>query len=357
MHDIICVMRILILGSDEAAKKFFTYFSELDKNNIVFSTAKDCGYVEFDGVDDVVEFVCANEINFVLITDEEYINQGISEILSARNISVFSPSIDAIELCVSRNNAKRFMHKNKIPTSRFQIFEKPNAAIDYIKAMTHPYAIKPDFKSYQEGSRFFETFKQGQDMINDLFSKGNKKIIIEDYIEGKNVSVWVLSDGYSAKILGTSAKYQNDIAYFEPEFLSEEIKEKMFNNAILPTIHAMSENGEEYIGILGFDFMLDRFNNFYLVNYNSFFDDINVDFYTKGFDINWLDVFESTIVGDVFLKFDFNEAKKNNYMLTIRDNEKIHFIEAKRKSTLELYLDELSLNKEIYDEAQKVWNY
>ena len=289
----------------------------------------------------------------VLILDIDLINIGLQEAISSLNISAFAPSIDASAIVSSKSYAKKFMHKNKIQTPKFFIAEKPQLAVDYFKTISKPQAIKPDSNSYQECPKFIETQNQIQKIANEFFSNGNKRIVVEDYIEGKNISIWTLSDGYSVKIIGTSAKYQNNIALFEPEFLNDEIKEQIYNNAITPTIQALSNQDEEYIGILGFDFILDRNNEAHLIGYNHFFDDINVDFYAKGFDVDWAEIFDSTLIGDVFQKFEI--TPKNQYMLTIRDEEKIHFISANTKANLEKYLKDLDFNMDEYYEAKKLW--
>lgn len=346
-------MRILILGSDYSAKKFYSFFRK-DKENIVFTTIPSlANYINFENAQDIVEFCQANDINFVLIIDKDLINEGIQETLSSIGITAFSPSIDAIAICSSKSYAKKFMYKNKILTPKFQIIEKPQAAIDYFKTVQIAQALKPDYNSYQECPQFCETQNQVQKTAFKLFSNDNKRIVMEDYIEGKNISLWVLSDGYNAKIIGTSAKYQNNVALFEPDFITEELKEKIFNEIIMPTINALSSQDEEYIGILGFDIVLTSDNKTYLIGYNSFFDDIDVDFYLSS-NFDWLKIFESTIIGDVFQKFDFKQV--DEYMLTIRQNEKIHLISAKTKNGIERYLSELDFDLSEYFEAKKIWN-
>ena len=348
-------MRILILGTNYSAKIFYNLFKK-DKNNIVFSTLTNKDFcVDFRETKDIVEFCEANEINLVLIIDEEYINLGLQEILSSKNISAFSPSIEAIGICASKSAAKKFMYKNKIKTPKFLIAEKPQVAVEYFKQTNTPQVIKPDNHSYQECSLACETLNSAQKIINDFFNSGNKKIVIEDYIEGKNISIWVLSDGYSAKIIGKSAKYQNDIAYFNPEFIDEQLENRIYNEIIMPTIRALSTQDEEYIGILGFDIVLTYDNDLFLLGFNSFFDDINVDFYAKGYDINWAEVFDSVIIGDVFLKYQFKP--KNEYMITIRQDEKIEFLSDKTKTNLKRYIKELEFNTVELEEALKRWKY
>ena len=348
-------MRILILGNNYSSEVFFRFF-EKNSDNIVFSTIPNFkNYISFNDSQDIIDFCEANDINLVLINDEEYINQGIQEAISSINISAFAPSIDAVAICSSKSYAKKFMHKNKILTPKFFVAEKPQLALDYFKTTFLPQAIKPDSNSYQECLKFCETQKQAQSVINEFFANGNKRIVVEDYIEGKNISIWAITDGYSAKIIGTSAKYQNNVALFEPDFITEELKEKIYQEVIMPTINSLSNQDEEYIGILGFDFILTRENEVYLLGYNSFFDDINADFYTKGFDVDWAKVFDSTIVGDVFQKFEFEPIENN--MLTIRQNEKIHFISASTKNNLKKYLKELDFDLDEFNEAEKIWKY
>ena len=105
-------MRILILGNDNSAKKFFDLFKK-NKENIVFSNIlTNDNYIDFDDNQDILDFCEANEINLVLIADIELINQGLQEALSSIGTSAFAPSIDAITICSSKSYAKKFMHKN-----------------------------------------------------------------------------------------------------------------------------------------------------------------------------------------------------------------------------------------------------
>lgn len=347
-------MRILILGDNHAACRFCELFSK-DKNNIVFSVLKGAkSFVELASIEDIIDFCAANVINFVLITENKYLKYNLAENLAEFNTSVFAPTNEASLITVSKVQAKRFMYKNKIPTPKFNIVEKTTVASDYIKQAGLPLVIKPDNSNFKECPIFVETNKQAQSAVETLFNNGNSKIIIEDYILGKNLTLWTISDGFSAKIIGSSAKYQNNVAYFEPDFLTYELKEKITDKIINPTISALSACGNEYTGILGFDVMIDRSNNPYLVNYNSFFDDMSVDFFTQ-YNLNWLEVFESTLVGDVFSRFNFETPV--NLMLTLRFGDEIELISAKTKSALKTYLSEMEYDLKDYCEAKNLWKY
>lgn len=348
-------MRILILGNNYSALSFLKLF-EKDKNNLVFSTIRTAkNYINYSTANDIIEFCEANDINFVLITDKNYIDLNLEEYLLEKNISVFSPTQEASEICVSKAYAKKFIYKNKIKTPKFMVFEKPHLAIEYFNSTSTPQAIKPENNSHQECTQFCETYSQAQKIVNNLFFTGNKKIIIEDYIEGKNINVFTISNGYEARIIGTSTKYQDDIAFFEPDFIDENLKNEIQNTIIDPTIKALLRQENEYIGVLGFNIILTSNNELYLIGYKNFFDDLNVDFYTKNANIDWLKVFNDCISGDIFLKHEFKS--NNDYMLILRENEEINFISAKTKNNLKRYLKELNHDTNLYNEAEKLWKY
>ena len=348
-------MRILILGNNYSGKAFLNYLKE-DKENTVFSDSNEYDYkVNFSDFNDIAEFCEANEINIVIPTEEKYVSDVLEKKLNNLNTIYFAPNEEAFEICRYKSLAKRFMYKNKIQTPKFFISEKLQTSYDYLKTAYYPIAIHPDKKSYVEGVKFAETLNQAQKYVNLLYDSGNRKIVFEDYIEGRNFIFWTISDGYSAKVIGICAKYEDSVSYFEPQFLNEEIKKEVIENIINPTILNLSLENTEYVGILGFDVIVNTDNTSYLMGYKGFFDDISVDFFLKGFDINWLDVFESCIKGDIFLKYDFKHD--NEYMLTLRQNDRIETISANTKTNLERYIKELDIDDTEYKEAKRIWKY
>ncbi len=346
-------MRILILGTNYCAKRFFDVFSKNKENDVfsMFSFTKN--YIDFKENEDIVDFCTANDINLVLATQENFITSYLTEELSENNITVFAPTLEALEISSSKAFSKRFMYKNQILTPKFFVAEKPVAALDFIKTSDFPIAIKPDNHSFQEGTLFCQTKKEAIQTIEKFFDTGNKKIIIEDYIEGKNISVWTLCDGYRAKITGINTKYQNDIAFSKENLIKEGLKTKIEQQIITPTIEALVADNREYVGILGFDIIIDKNSTPILVGYNSFFDDISVDFFVENAKADFEDIFISTVVGNVFMKEILPE--NTDFMLTYRKDEKINFIKAKTKSNLLKILNETNIDIKELDEARKIW--
>lgn len=349
-------MRILILGNNKSALSFLELFNQ-NKNNIVFSTILNHeSFIDFTTNYDIVDFCLANEIDLVLITENKHILSYLGEELIENNISVFAPSFKANEITYSKTFAKKFMHKNNILTPKFFIAEKIQSAYEFAKINNYPLVIKPDIRNSKETVKFAQTLSEYQKYLENLFQKGAKKVLIENYIEGKSITVWTISDGFKAEIIGTSAKYQDELAVFEPDFISDDIKNEIKEKIINPTITALSSEDKEYIGILGFDIILDKQDIPYLLDYHCFFDDLNVDFYTKDEDFIWEDIFNSVIIGDIFLKYDFSNYKK--FMMTFRNNEnKIDFIQATNKTNLYRYLKELDFDLKNLKEAENLWKY
>ncbi len=346
-------MRILVLGNNKAALTFFNIFKD-DTSNIVFTTIKgEAAYCEFDSGDDIVEFCVANEIDFVLITEEKYILFGVEKKLNEESISVFAPSKKAVKTISFQSDAKRFMHKAKINTPKFFIAQKPQFAFEYIKENNYPFAIKPDRKNNLETTHFIEHYKDAKEVINNLFLSDNEKIVIEDYVEGRNIEVWALSTGYSAKIIGINAKFQNEIALLEPEFVDDNLKEEIQQTIINPTIDALCAQNSEYMGIIGFDIILTYSNEIYLVGFNTFFDEISAPLYTE--ECNWLDIMDSTLIGDVFLKYDFKSLDIHKIALKTKDG--IETLEACSKSSLKWQLKELGVENKYLDEAFRGWSF
>lgn len=346
-------MRILVLGTNYAALKFFELFQR-NKENDVFSMFSYCkNYMSFKTNQDILDFCVANDINLVLSTEEKFATSYLTEELNQNNIAVFSPDIEAIEIVSSKVFAYRFMHKNFIPTPKYFIAEKLSPAIDFIKTTNLPVAIKPDNHSYQEGTLFCQTLKEANELIEKFFSTGNRKVILQDFVEGKNIEVWTISDGYQAKIIAITAKYQNNIAYLKPNMIAQELKSQIQETIINPTIKALASDEREYVGILGFDIIIDRNNTPYLIGYNDFFDDLSVEFMTDNKIYNWEKIFISTIEGSIFL--ENNLPENEYYMMTIRDREKINFIKAKTKTNLLRIIDEMEYDNKELDEAKTLW--
>lgn len=344
-------MRILVLGNNFAARKFIEHF-EINPLNIVFSTIDGLkSYISLNSIDDIVDFSSANDINLVVVTNNQYYETDeLQQKLNDAQISYFAPDFNSVDIILSKVYAKRFMYKNKIPTPRFSIFEKPQSALEYLRNNKGTFVLKADCEGENETCQFVETYLQAQNAINEFFANDNKKIVIEDYIEGKSATIWAISDGYSVQIIGTSAKCDGKIALFEPDFINDSLREKILNEALIPTIDCLVTQECEYVGILGLEVILTSRYDFQALGYKSFFDDLNAEFFTRCYDVHWEDVFESILKGDIFLKYNF-QRNENCALTMVKDND-FKFFRTKIRANLKKFIKNEDLDLNLYKKVK-----
>lgn len=344
-------MRILVLGENNSAKLFYERF-KTNQENIVFTTIKDeIGYFEFLKGNEIVEFCLANEIDLVLITQEKYILSGVEQKLNESGICVFAPDKKVVKTIISNSDVKKFIYKNKINTPKFFVAQKPQFAFDYMKENYFPFALKPERNSFFETIKFVQTRKEAKKVVNDLFAAGNEKIVVEDYVEGKNIEVWTISNGFSAKIIGINAKYQNEAAFLKPNLIKEDVVEQIYETIINPIIASFSKMESEYLGILGFDLIFGYDGNIYLMGLNYFYDEISAPLYIDCYD--WEKIMYDTVVGDVFIKNDLK--LQDSYKISYIQNNEFQIIEASTKNNLLRYIEEMEIEQDNVSEILKIF--
>ena len=154
--------------------------------------------------------------------------------------------------------------------------------------------------------------------------------------------------------------YRNELAV--KTFLKDELKEKIYNEIIFPTISSLAEDGLEYTGILGFDIILTPDGEPYLIEYNSFFKDLDIEAVLRGVDEDWVKLFMDAIVGTLADNFEtpFSISRKDEYYGTFRFEDKteneIITQSARTLSLLKTKLLEEGLNREDLKDAERLWN-
>lgn len=352
-------MRIFLIGKSRALSAFADYFTQ-NPANIVFSTLNEslANFVDIaiDNEEELKEFALANEITLTILCDNNTISSNISKVFADAGLSVFAPMGDSQRLINSKIWAKKFIYRNKIKTPRFQVFEKPQAAVDYIRQNKFPVVIKPDEHSIIN-TRICETFGSAKSAVEEFFNTGSRRILTEEYITGKEFSIYALCDGFNPVILGDCAVYQNSFAKFEADFLDSQTKGNITKTVIKPLICGLVKELGEYMGILGFDFILSD-NKFYLLECNSFFKDLDCELFIQGVADNWGNLFEAAISGTLLEEFAHIKTS-GSYLLSaeIYEESTKNNIFAKGRTfneTIQRLIDEGVDSKEM-TEALNVW--
>ena len=356
-------MRILVIGNSKSSETLTNFFSE-DENLLVFTTKENSkgNFTHIDpyDVEELKEFALANEINLTIVADSALFGVDYLSVFNENNLAILIPDPEASKIAYSKCFGKKFMYRNKILTPKFSFFERPNLAVDYVKNIQFPVVIKPDIHSETESAYIAETFGCAKRQIEKLFQNDNKKILIEDYVYGKEITFYVLTDGFSGIVLDFIKTYENKLAI--KGFYDKNLEEKIYKEIILPTISNLAETEGEYVGILGFDIIITPENKAYLIEYNPFFKDLDIEIMLEGTDENWAEIFMDAIVGTLQDKFVSPfDAKKNDFqgsfILPQKDGqyEEIITESAITYSNLKAKLLEEGLNPPDLKEAETLW--
>ena len=242
--------------------------------------------------DEVVDFVKTENVELVVIGPEAPLVGGISDYLAERNIPVFGPDKVASMLEGSKEFAKDFMVKYDIPTADYAVFDAQDFddALKFVQLKeNYPIVLKADGLAAGKGVFICENEEEVQDRLNYIknnttLSEAASRLVIEEFMEGEEASVFVISDGHTSHILHHAQDHkrvgEGDTglntggmgAYSPAPLLSDEILERVQNEIIQPTITGMQLEESAYSGILYVGLMITA-DGPKVVEYNCRFGD------------------------------------------------------------------------------------
>lgn len=353
-------MRILIIGNSKSAEILTDFFCR-NPEHLVFTTKEwACGNytgINSKDVEELKEFALANEINLTITADRFSADTDYFPTFSENNLAILCPEFDALKIASSKAFSKKFIYRNKIKTPKFAFFEKLNLALDYIRNAQYPLVIKPDEHFETETAYIAETFGAAKHRVETLFQNDNKKVLIEEYIQGKEYTFYALSDGFRPILIDAVQNFQNELSVKKP--VTPELKEKIYNEIIFPVISALAADNTEYTGILGFDVIITPKNEVYLIECNSFFKDLDTEMILKDTGEDWAKLFMDTITGtladDFETPFSFKNRGRYYGAFMLEDGQEIITQSAKTAGVLYEKLLEEGLSEDILNEARKLW--
>jgi len=223
----------------------------------------------------LADFAAKKKIDLTLVGPELPLTLGIVDEFAERGLGIFGPTKKAAELEGSKIFAKQFMERHRIPTGRFRVAESPMQALRILKSgeFFFPLVVKADGLAAGKGVIVCPSLRKAEEavdmiMVKRQFGEAGKKLVIEEFLKGKEVSFIVISDGAKMQPLVTTmdhkAAYDGDrgpntggMGAISPSpFLSPELFSEIINNIVFPTINRMREEGRKYKGVLYVGLML-----------------------------------------------------------------------------------------------------
>ena len=228
------------------------------------------------------DFILKNKIDLIIIGPEKPLVDGLVDYLEKYEIKVFGPSKIAAQLEGSKIFTKKICEKFNIPTAKFGIFENKNDAKNFLVKSKFPIVIKADNLASGKGVYICNNKSEGylaiEEIFNGKFGKA-KNLLIEEFLEGEEMSFFTIHDGKVFKNFQTAQDHKRVLegdkgkntggmgAYSPSRLINKDLEEKIINKIINPTLKGLSELGTNYKGFLYAGLMIVK-NEPYLIEYN-----------------------------------------------------------------------------------------
>jgi len=269
-----------------------------------------CEEINLNNKKDILNFCKKKKIELVVIGPEEYLAKGLSDFLIKNKINTFGPNKKASRLESSKSFAKKFLIKHKIPTPRYKEFKSLIRAKNFLKKSKFPIVIKADGLAAGKGVIICQNFSEGIFTLNEIlkerkFGDAGKKVIIEEFIEGYEISFFAFFDkktfipfGYA---LDHKKAYEDDIGpntggmgCFTPsKLVNKVLEEKIYTKIIKKTFSGLKKDKINYRGIIFFGLII-KDHKPYIIEYNVRFGDPECQTLLRDLKTDLLDILLAT---------------------------------------------------------------
>ena len=238
--------------------------------------------LEIENFEKILKFLKDSKVDLVIVGPEKPLVNGIVDFLEKNDIRVFGPRKIPSKLEGSKTFTKNICKKYNIPTAKFAIFETKENTISFLKNSKFPIVIKADGLASGKGVYISKNLFEAKEAVNEIFDGKfgkAKKILVEEFLNGEEMSFFIVCDGKNYKIFktaqdhkrvneGDKGKNTGGMGAYSPSGLINEILEKkIINKIISPTLKAIEDMGEKYRGFLYAGLMISD-NEPYLIEYN-----------------------------------------------------------------------------------------
>ncbi len=268
-------MRILVVGKGGREHALAWKLSQSRDVDKIFVAPGNAGTgqlaqnvpVDEKDLDGLADFAEKNKIGLTVVGPELPLTMGIVDVFEEKGLKIFGPNKEAAEIEGSKAFAKNFMDKHHIPTARFKVFDSHLEAIDFSSSAVFPLVIKADGLAAGKGTVIVNNGDEAKARIEEImvervFGEAGSRLLVEEFMEGEEVTVMALTDGERVIPMMSSQDHkrigEGDTglntggmgAYAPTTIINEKMMKQISDEILEPTVRGLAQQGRKYTGVL-----------------------------------------------------------------------------------------------------------
>ena len=239
---------------------------------------------------ELADFATKEQVHLTVVGPEAPLAAGVVDLFRQRGLRIFGPAKLAAQLESSKDYAKAFMKRHKIPTAEYETFTDAAKAHDYVNEKGAPIVIKADGLAAGKGVVVAMTLEEAHEAIDFMLldnklgvqhNEGGARVVIEEFLAGEEASFIVMADGKNVAVMATSQDHKRLLdadegpntggmgAYSPAPVVTPNVYAKAMQEIILPTLAGMAKDGAPFTGFLYAGLMIDGQGNPKTLEFNT----------------------------------------------------------------------------------------
>ncbi len=273
-------MKVLVIGSGGREHTIAWKFAQSPSVDNIFVAPGNPGMedvaqtIQLTDTNELIRFAKSEGIDLTFVGPEQPLAEGITDAFIEAELPVIGPTKKAAVIESSKAFAKQFMKKYRIPTAGFEVFTDIKKALIFLKEETYPIVIKADGLAAGKGVFICDNYTAAEIILNQIFhfnkfGEAGSKAVIEDFLVGEEASLFAFTDGenFVSTILSQDHKQLLDgdlgpntggMGAYAPAAFSDDMKKRIDDTIIRPTLEGMKKEGRTFSGILYAGVIIDN---------------------------------------------------------------------------------------------------